>query len=148
MSNDKLTDAEAKKLLEMLKHSLIAEITFPSKGERREFDVIGDGKKDVFAISIYRGRINSLKYDINARVRVNNTLLLELHINPTNIHVNPDGQKLCGSHWHIYTEQYGSAYAFPADDIESDKFVDNTVAFLTKFNVVTQPRIRFQLELL
>ena len=147
MSSDKLTDAEAKRLLEMLKQSLTKELTFPSKGDHKEFNVVGDTKKDVFTIRIYRGKINSQKYDLGARIQVNNILLLELHINPSNVHINPDGQKLLGSHWHIYSEQYGRAYAFPADDIESDKFVDNTLTFLKKFNVVTYPKIKFQLEL-
>lgn len=52
------------------------------------------------------------------------------------------------SHWHIYTEEYGRNYAFPAEDVQEDAFVDNTIAFLTKFNVVEQPNINYQLELL
>ena len=73
---------------------------------------------------------------------------IELHINPSNVHRNPDGEKICGSHWHIYTEEYGRTYAFPAEDVQEDAFVDNTIAFLTKFNVVEQPNINYQLELL
>ena len=75
-------------------------------------------------------------------------MLLELHINPTTVHYNPDGEKIISSHWHIYTEEYGRLYAFPADNIQSDAFVENTIAFLTRFNVVEQPTIHYQLELL
>ena len=53
-----------------------------------------------------------------------------------------------GSHWHVYTEEYGRAYAFPAEDIQSDDFINNTIAFLTRFNVVEKPNITYQLELL
>lgn len=57
MSVAKLTDAEARRLLEMTKRSLIAEMNFPSRGESKEFDVIGDTNQDIFSIKIYRGKI-------------------------------------------------------------------------------------------
>lgn len=148
MSAVKLTDAEARRLLEMTKRSLIAEMSFPSCGGTKEFDVVGDTKKDVFSVNIYRGKIQPFKYNIGARIKKNGIMLLELHINPSNVHYNPDGKKISGSHWHIYTEEYGRAYAFPADDIKNDEFVENTIAFLTRFNVIEQPNITYQLELL
>ena len=148
MSVSKLTNAEAHRLLEMTKRSLIAELNFPTCGDEKEFDVVGDTKQDIFAIKIYRGRIQPFKYNIGARIKKNGTMLLELHINPSNVHRNPDAKKICGSHWHIYTEEYGRAYAFPAEDVQKDAFVDNTIAFLMKFNVVEQPNINYQLELL
>lgn len=148
MSVSKLTNAEARRLLDMTKRSLIAELNFPTRGDEKEFDVVGDTKKDIFAIKIYRGKIQPFKYNIGARIKKNGTMLLELHINPSNVHRNPDGEKICGSHWHIYTEEYGRTYAFPAEDVQEDAFVDNTIAFLTKFNIVEQPNINYQLELL
>ena len=148
MSLAKLTQDEAQRLLDMVKHSLIAEMNFPSPGKGDEFDVIGDTKKDVFSIKIYRGKINRFKYDLGARIKKNGVMLLQLHINPSNVHYNPDGQKISGSHWHIYTEGFGHTVAFPAEDINAEEFVDNTVAFLTKFNVTEQPNILFQLELI
>lgn len=66
----------------------------------------------------------------------------------SNVHPNPDGIKIRGNHWHIYTEEYGRAYAFPADDIEAPDFVENTISFLERFNVIEQPEITYQLELL
>ena len=134
-----MTDAEARQLLEMTKKSLVQEINFPTRGNEKEFDVVGDTKKDIFAIKIYRGKIQPFKYNIGARIKKNGTMLLELHISPSNVHYNPNGEKICGSHWHIYTEEYGRHYAFPAEDVQEDTFVDNTIAFLTKFNVVEQP---------
>lgn len=147
MSSVHISKDEAERLLKMLKHSLSSEITFPRKGSNEEFEVIGDTKQDIFAIKIFRGKINSLKYNIGARIKKNGLLLLELHINPSNVHFNPDGVKIIGSHWHIYDEIYGRQYAFPADNIESDNFLENTIEFLNKFNVIEQPQIYFQLEL-
>lgn len=148
MSVLKLTNTEARRLLDMTKRSLIAELAFPVRGDEKEFDVIGDTKKDIFSVNIFRGRIQPFKYNIGARIKKNGTMLLELHMNPSNVHYNPDGEKICGSHWHLYTEEYGRIYAFPADDLQSDAFVDNTISFLTKFNVIQQPNITYQLELL
>lgn len=76
----------------------MSEISFPAKGESAEFNVAGDSKQDIFAINIFRGKINRLKYNIGARIVKNGILLLELHINPSNVHPNPDGEKITGSH--------------------------------------------------
>lgn len=148
MGVSKLTQVEAENLINMLKHSLITELRFPTSGETNEFDVVGDIKKNVFSINIFRGKKNALKYNICARIKRNGIMLLELHINPSNVHYNPDGKRITGCHWHIYTEEYGRAIAFPAEDIESDKFVDNTIEFLIKFNVVDRPNIIYQMELI
>ena len=147
MSDTKLTQAEADSLLEMLKHSLTKESNFPSPGASVEFDVLGDTKKDLFTIKIYRGKIQHQKYDLGARIKKRGILLLELHINPTNVHRNPDGTKIIGSHWHIYHEIYGRQIAFPADDIKSENFVNNTIHFLTRFHVIDRPNILYQEEL-
>lgn len=148
MSADKLTQEEAQRLLEMIKRSLIDEINFPMRGTTKEFDVVGDTKADVFSINTYRAKIQPFKYNMGARIKKNGIMLLELHINPTTVHYNPDGEKITGSHWHVYTEGFGRTYAFHADDIEADKFVENTIAFLEKFNVVERPNIIYQLEIL
>lgn len=146
--SEKLTQEEADELLNMLKYSLTNEITFPEKGNSIEFDAKGSTAKDVFTIRIYRGRINNNKYEIGARIKKNGILLLELHINPGKPHQNPDGEKLVGSHWHIYTEEYYRSLAFPAEDIQSDHFVENTILFLERFNMIEKPNINYQLELI
>ena len=154
MSAEKLTQAEAQQLLDMLKRTLIQEINFPSRGRTVEFDVVGDSKTDLFAINIYRGVIHPFKYNMGARIKKNGIMLLELHIGPTKVHQNPvdaniagSGEKITGNHWHIYTEGYGRQFAFPAEDIESDHFVENTMKFMEKFHVIEQPNILFQLEI-
>ena len=147
MSTAQMTTAEARRLIEMAKRALIAEIRFPSKGATEELDVVGDTKADIFTVNIFRGKIQRAKYNFGARIKKNGVMLLELHIGPTQVHTNPDGEKITGNHWHIYSEKYGRSVAFPAEDIEADSFVDNTVKFLTAFNVVEQPNVLFQLEL-
>lgn len=148
MGTVKITQSEAERLLSMTKRSLVAEVKFPSLGKEEEFDLIGDTKKDIFAVNIFRGKINAFKYNIGARIKKNGILLLELHINPSNVHINPDGEKITGNHWHIYSEEYGRTWAFLAEDIDGDKFVENTIAFFIKFNIIEQPNLIFQLELI
>lgn len=148
MSEGKLTQDEATRLLEMLKRSLVKELLFPKQEDRKmEFDVEGDTARDLFTVKIFRGKINRLKYEFGARIKKNGISLLELHINPSTVHINPDGTKICGSHWHIYTEEFGRCYAIPAEDIQSDQFVENTMLFLDKFNVIEQPEVQMQLEI-
>ena len=137
----KISQKEADRLLHMLKRSLVSEITFPLKGESAEFDVIGDKRQDLFTIKIFRGRINHLKYNLGARITRNGILLLELHINPSNVHFNPDGNKIVGNHWHIYSEEFGRLLTLPAGDIECEQFTDNTIIFLEKFHVIEKPVI-------
>lgn len=143
----KLTQEEANELLEMLKITLSKEINFPEKGTSTEFDVKGKTNKTLFTIKIYRGRINLNKYEIGARIKKENLLLLELHVNPGNPHTNPDGQKIIGSHWHIYNEDYYRSYAFPAEDVDSKDFVINTMLFFEKFNLIDPPTVNYQQEL-
>lgn len=145
---EKLKQEEAEKLLEMLKHTLTDEINFPEKGTAKEFTVKGATSRDVFTIRIYRGKINYRKYELSARISKNNIMLLELHIDPGKPHMNPDGKKIIGSHWHIYSEEYGRKMAFPATEINSVLFVENTITFLNKFNVIEKPQINYQLEIL
>ena len=149
MSTDnKFTQEEVEKLLKMMKTALVDEINFPSKSASFEFDIQGYTKKDIFTAKIYRGKVNRYKYELGARIKKDGIMLLELHINPGNTHINPDGQKLTGSHWHIYSEKYGRAYAYQAENIQSDDFVENTIIFLKKFNLIEVPHVNFQLELL
>lgn len=147
MSALKLTQAEAERLLTMLKRTLKEKVDFPTKGDSVEFDVVGDTNRDIFAINMFRGKRNVQKYNIGARIKKNGVLLLELHVNPGNVHINPNGEKILGSHWHIYSEKYGRRMAFPAK-VEDDTFVETSIEFLKKFNVIERPDVRYQLELL
>lgn len=148
MGAEKITKEEAEKLIKMMKKSLVDAIEFPSRGKTQEFDVVGDTKKDVFTINVFRGKIKAYKYNFGARIKKNGVLLLELHINDSAVHINPNGEKIIGNHWHIYTEEYGRDFAFLADDIQNELFVENAIMFLEKFNVVEKPTIIQQVEMI
>ena len=59
MSVSKLTNAEARRLLDMTKRSLIAELNFPTRGDEKEFDVVGDTKKDIRKLQVQVGHLHS-----------------------------------------------------------------------------------------
>lgn len=145
--SEQLTQEEADRLISMLKEALIEQINAPDPGERIYFDVKGDTSHDLFNIDIFRGRKALNKVNYNARIKINNVTLLELHINATNRHRNPDGEVITGSHWHIYKEGFGTSFAFPALELSDKDFVENAIAFLKKFNVIKRPKITEQTEM-
>lgn len=141
----KITDETAKRLLSMLKYTLVPFVTIPSAGKSESFEVAGnDVERDRFSILLYRGKIRSSKFNIGARISLNGLRLLELHINPTNIHFNPDRSRIEGTHWHIFTAEHGMHVAFPAEEITSDNFVENTLLFLKRFHVVEPPVVYYK----
>ncbi len=144
MNKQFLSQEDAEKLLALLKDTLVDNITFPQKGETEKFEVCSKNTNDVFCIQIYRGRIKTTKYNINALIEKNGILLLELHIGETLKHVNPDGSIIEGSHWHVYSEQYDRRQAYIAENLNSDDFVGNTILFLDRFNVIKKPNIYVQ----
>lgn len=137
---------EAERLISEVKQCLIDVLYAPEKGKQTVFQLQGRQTMQNYTVTIFRGNKNPGKYNYNARITVNNIVLLELHINPTNRHINPDGQIIIGSHWHIYKEGYDLRYAFPAKEVEEADFVNNTVLFLKKFGLLELPAIYDQLE--
>ncbi|MCQ2080452.1 MAG: hypothetical protein MJZ11_02260 [Lachnospiraceae bacterium] len=147
MAQNQLKQEEIEYLLSLLKSSLVETIGFPEKGESETFQVKSNISSDLFDINIYRGNVNRNKYNISAVIEKNSIPILELHINPGNRHTNPDGSIIEGNHWHIYSEEYERRQAFPADELSSERFIENTIAFLDKFNVIEKPDISYQLEI-
>ena len=138
----KLTDAEARQLLEMLKSSLEKELATPKAGEKRVFEVEGDTERDRFKIQIFRGKIDPDKVSYAALISKDGTYLLGLDLDDSKKHFDPVTEKVVyGSHWHIYTEEFDRRHAFPATDITSKDFVENTIKFLEKFHVIEKPDI-------
>lgn len=147
ISNTKLTKEEAERLLKMVKHALVDDIDFPDVGKEIKFDAIGSSNREKFTIHIFRSRIKSTKYNIGALFFKNNIMLMELHICDTSRHRNPDGQMIEGNHWHIYSEEYGRKMAIPAEDIKAVDFVENTLVFFEKFNLIDPPFVNIEVQM-
>lgn len=147
IDNFKITQKEAAQLLDMLKYSLLKELNLPTNQDnRKEFDVIGESETHKFTIGLFCGRKNNKKLNIGARIKKNGVSLLELHIQPGRPHMNPNGEKIDGIHWHIYNEEHGRRWAYSATEINSDDFVESTIMFLDRFHVIEKPKIIQQLE--
>ena len=143
----KLTQKEADMLIDMLKKTVQKDLELPSGKGRVEFDVTGDRKEDVFVVNISRKGINESSASYQGRVRYGSgAILMRLDVNPTQPHRNPDGEKISGTHLHIYTEEYGERMAVPFDVEDKDLF-DLCYAFFERFNIVETPRVTQQLTL-
>lgn len=147
MARTTIKQKDIERLLDLIKEALTDYIMFPEKGRREEFDVKAHEGDEIFSVSIYRGKVDRYKYNFSARIDVMNEPILELHIGARNRHMNPDGTIIEGNHWHIYSEEYGRGIAFPADELEDEQFVDNTIEYLKKFNVVNYGTINYQFEI-
>jgi len=142
----KLTQKEADSLIAMLKKTVEKEIAFPHNKGRVEFDVVGDRREDVFVINISRKGINDAGASYQGRMRTRGVNLLRLDINPTSIHMNPDGEKITETHLHIYSEQHEMAFAIPFD-IENKDLYQLCYNFFEKFNIIEPPNITQQLRI-
>jgi len=127
-----------------LKRAVEKEIDLPSGKGRVEFDVSGDRREDVFAVNISRKGINATGASYQGRVRTSGTILMRLDVNPTSVHPNPDGEKITGTHLHVYAEGYDMAYAVPFD-IENKDLYQICFLFFERFNIVEPPTVTQQL---
>ena len=142
----KLTQKEADMLIGMLKKAVEKEIEYPSGKGRIEFDVTGDRREDIFAVNISRKGINAGGATYQGRVRTSGVILMRLDVNPTAVHPNPDGEKIVGTHIHIYTEEHGDGWAIPFD-VEDKDLYELCYAFFERFNIIEPPAVHYQLKL-
>ena len=144
----RLTQAEADMLIDMLKRTVEKHsMEFPSIKGKLSFDVIGERRTDLFVVNIDRKGINAQGCTYQGRIKSNNTILLRLDVNPTAIHPNPSsGEKIYGSHLHIYTEEYEMREAIPFDTENKDLY-DLCYSFFKKFNIIEPPELIYQQSL-
>ena len=144
----KLTQAEADMLIDMLKKvARKSTLKFPSSKGKLVFDVIGERRTDEFTVNIDRKGINNQGCSYQGRIKANDIILLRLDINPTAVHVNPSsGEKITGSHLHIYSEEYEMGEAIPFSPDDKDIY-NLCYTFFERFNIVEPPTITYQLSL-
>jgi len=140
----RLTQAEADMLIDMLKKFVEKRVLeFPSTKGKLSFDVIGERRTDEFVVSIDRKGLNALGCTYQGRLKSNNLILLRLDINPTAIHKNPSsGEKIHGSHLHIYTEEHDIREAIPFDTEEKNMY-ELCFVFFERFHVVEPPTLTY-----
>ncbi|MCL1826793.1 MAG: hypothetical protein FWG20_02015, partial [Candidatus Cloacimonetes bacterium] len=84
-----LSQEEAIMLINMLKKSVIETISFPAKGKKEIFNVIGDCKDDLFEISIHRGSKRADKCSYQGRHPGFKANLMRLDVDENSRHINP-----------------------------------------------------------
>lgn len=109
-----LTQLEAEVLIKMRKTfaSNPGGISVPP-GTDQSYDLIGEDTRERFLLDLWRGtiRLSKLKFQARGRKVI---VLVRLDIDGSP-HTNPDGQKLVGSHMHIYQEGFEDKWAYPVD---------------------------------
>ena len=140
-----LSQAEAERLISMLKRTVEKQICLPNQKGRIVFHVVGKRRDDEFIINIDRKGKLAEKCTYQGRIRQSNQVLMRLDIDPNGRHTNPesDGSIVCGNHLHIYTEEYGMRYAIPFD-IEDKSLHELCYTFFEKFNIIEPPAVFYQ----
>lgn len=146
--NLKLSTEEAKELIDLLKAKVTeTKLKFPNLGGKLEFDVIAQKDGQKFIVNITRSGKNKNKCTYQGRTYINSIPLLRLDVSPTATHINPDGEKIVGSHLHIYQEDCEMLQATPFDIEDKDLF-ENCLIFFEKFNILKSScDIMYQTEL-
>ncbi|MGH9352164.1 MAG: DUF6978 family protein [Terriglobia bacterium] len=109
-----LTQAEADYLMGVVKHFVRApaSITIPP-GVDETFELADPNDRERFSLDIWRGtlRLSKLKFQHRVRTVI---VLARLDVDGAP-HTNPDGQRLSGSHMHLFREGYDDRWAYPVD---------------------------------
>jgi hypothetical protein len=117
-----LTQDEADALLVMKKVFVQPEtISFPP-GLDESYELISTDKKEQFFLDISRAsiKISKLKFQNRARRSI---VLVRLDIDGAP-HTNPDGQRMAGTHIHLYKEGYEDKWAYPVDSAKFKNLTD------------------------
>ena len=138
-----LTQAEANRLIKMLKKTVEDHIVFPNKKGGTSFAVTGDHENDKFIINIDRKGKNAEKCTYQGRVSQSNQILMRLDIDPNGRHTNPDGELICGNHLHVYHELYDMKFAVTFDIDDKDLF-QTCYTFFEKFHIIQQPTVFYE----
>ena len=116
-----LTQTEADTLIAMRKTFLHPRTISLPRGADETHDLIGEDKRELFLLDLWRGTIRLSKFRYQTRGR-KVIVLVRLDIDSAP-HTNPDGTQIGRSHLHLYREGYEDRWAFALD---SKEFTDPT----------------------
>lgn len=124
-----LTQTEADQLMLMIKRFVHppARIVIPP-GVDDTYELTGPNERERFLLDVWRGtlRLSKLKFQERVRTAI---VLVRLDVDGAP-HTNPDGQRLPGTHLHLFREGYDDKWAFPVDP--------------NRFRMLTDPGAVFQ----
>jgi hypothetical protein len=109
-----LTQAEAEQFIQMAKHFVRppASISVPP-GVDETYELAALDDRERFLLDVWRGtfRLTKLKFQNRVRTVV---VLVGLDVDGAP-HTNPDGQRLSGTHLHLFREGYDDKWAYAVD---------------------------------
>ena len=123
-----LTQAEADAYRAMVKHFLRppATITIPP-GVDDSYELAGPNDRERFGLDIWRGtlRLSKLKFQNRVQIVI---VLVRLDVDGAP-HTNPDGQRIGGTHLHLFREGYDDRWAYPVDPTHFTLLADPGTTF-------------------
>jgi hypothetical protein len=109
-----LTQLEADQLIKMAKHFVRPPALITIRpGADDTYELAGPGERERFLLDLWRGTIRLTKLRFQNRVRTV-VVLVRLDVDGAP-HTNPDGERLAGTHLHIFREGFDDRWAFPVD---------------------------------
>ena len=109
-----LTQTEADQFMHMAKHFVRppAIITIPP-GADDTYELAGPNNRETFLLDVWRGtlRLSKLKYQNRVQTAV---ILVRLDVDGAP-HTNPDGERLSGTHLHLFKEGFDDKWAHAVD---------------------------------
>lgn len=109
-----ITQSEADEFMQMAKRFVRppATITIPP-GLDESHELVDLANRERFTLDIWRGTLRLTKLKFQNRVRTI-VVLARLDVDGAP-HTNPDGQKVSGTHLHLFKEGYEDRWAYPVD---------------------------------
>jgi len=109
-----LTQTEADQFIQMVKHFVRppAAITIPL-GADDTYELASLDDRESFLLDVWRGTLRLTKLRFQNRVRTV-IVLVRLDVDGAP-HTNPDGERLFGTHLHLFREGYDDRWAYPVD---------------------------------
>lgn len=109
-----LTQTEADQFIQMVKHFVRppASIAIPL-GADDTYELVSLDDRESFLLDVWRGTLRLTKLKFQNRVRTA-IVLVRLDVDGAP-HTNPDGQRLLGTHLHLFKEGYDDRWAYPVD---------------------------------
>ena len=134
-NEQELSQEEADRLLMMEKDYIpdgnnepTDKLKLPISGGKLNISFLSCDKKEKFAMTIFKGRIELSKVSFTHRCR--STVVIARVDITSGEHRNPDGEVIHGNHLHQYREGYGDRFAIPLPEYFSAK---NTLDRVDKF---------------
>jgi hypothetical protein len=124
-----LTQAEADRFMQMAKRFVRppSSISLPV-GVDETYDLAAVDDREKFLLDVWRGTLRLTKLKFQNRVRTV-AVLVRLDIDGAP-HTNPDGQRLSGTHMHLFKEGYDDRWAYPVDPRSFTLLSDPSTTFL------------------